>query len=268
MAVRDKDHRRTPHKSEKASERHGQADAHQTTIEELQVALQRAEDLKTIYEAGLSAGIISPEAVHTVEDAQRLFDEKIATARLRQLAWMEHLGPPEGWVRVDELAAQGWIRTEDGPVDISSLRDNTDHMADITDYSKELQLRDDQLRRDMAAQRELADERMKGFDERMRAFMDNQIERDKRIEDIAARATKAAESAATVKSNYWAAVGVQLLAVAAILVGAYFATQANTLSAIATTLSAYQAGKTESAPVPPTQASPSASAPPPKNDKQ
>lgn len=139
--------------------------------------------------------------------------------------------------------------------DMSGSEADTEAMSTSTDYRHELQLRDDQLRRDMAAQRELSDERMKGLDDRMKAFMDNQAEHDKRIEDIAARATKAAESAATVKSNYWAAVGVQLLAVAAILVGAYFATQANTLSAVATTLSAYQAGKTDAtiapAPSPP-----------------
>lgn len=137
--------------------------------------------------------------------------------------------------------------------------DHTDSMNDTADYRHELQLRDEQLRRDMAAQRELTDERMRGLDERVKAFMDNQVERDKRIEDIAARATKAAESAATVKSNYWAAVGVQLLAVAAILVGAYFATQANTLSAIATTLSAYEAGRAEPSP---SESSPAASGPP------
>jgi hypothetical protein len=139
-------------------------------------------------------------------------------------------------------------------VDSQINEPNIQPMTDITDYRHELQLRDEQLRRDMAAQRELTDERMKGLDDRVRSFMDNQVERDKRIEDIAVRATKAAESAATVKSNYWAAVGVQLLAVAAILVGAYFATQANTLSAIGTTISAYQAGKAEAAPPPPAPA--------------
>lgn len=140
--------------------------------------------------------------------------------------------------------------------DIGESKADTEPMTTSTDYRHELQLRDEQLRRDIAAQRELIDERMKGLDDRMRAFMDVQFERDKRIEDIAVRATDAAESAATVKSNYWAAVGVQLLAVAAILVGAYFATQANTLSAISTTLSAFQAGKVESTsatPLPPQQ---------------
>ncbi|WP_371360132.1 hypothetical protein [Pseudomonas sp. KT_2_4] len=80
-----------------------------------------------------------------------------------------------------------------------------------------------------------------------------QLERDKRFELIAERVTKAAEGAedaakqaATVKSNYWAAVIVQLLAVVAILVGAYYANQANVLGAMQTTMSAFQAGKAES----------------------
>nr|WP_238935330.1 hypothetical protein [Pseudomonas typographi] len=155
---------------------------------------------------------------------------------------------------------------------------DTDDMTQNTDYRHELQLRDDQLRRDMAAHRELAEERAKAqeeriasslsaldgrigasiaaLDERIASFVAVQTERDIRIEEISARATKAAESAATVKANYWAAVGVQLLAVAAILVGAYFATQANTLSAITTTLSAYQAGKADGPPPPSPQAAP------------
>lgn len=77
-----------------------------------------------------------------------------------------------------------------------------------------------------------------------------QAERDKRFEALAERATKAAEGAeeaakqaATVKSNYWAAVCVQLLAVAAILAGAYFANQGNTLMVAQTTLAAFSSGK-------------------------
>lgn len=112
------------------------------------------------------------------------------------------------------------------------------------------------------------DARVESVSSKIDGFLAAQSERDKRYELLAERVTKAAEGAeeaakqaATVKSNYWAAVGVQLFAVAAIIVGAYFATQANTLSAIATTLSAYQAGKSESAPTPPPQ--PSAEPAPP-----
>lgn len=77
-----------------------------------------------------------------------------------------------------------------------------------------------------------------------------QAERDKRFEALAEKATKAAEGAeaaanqaVTVKNNYWAAVGVQLLAVAAILVGAYYANQGNTLMVAQTTLAAFSSGK-------------------------
>lgn len=80
-----------------------------------------------------------------------------------------------------------------------------------------------------------------------------QAERDKRFEMLAERATKAAEGAeeaakqsATIKANYWAAVAVQLLAVVAILVGAYYANQANVFGAMQTTMSAYQSGKDSS----------------------
>ena len=88
-----------------------------------------------------------------------------------------------------------------------------------------------------------------------------QLERDKRYELLAERVTKAAEGseeaakqAATVKSNYWAAVIVQLLAVVAILVGAYYANQANVFGAMQTTMSAFQAGKAEGTPPAPTPA--------------
>ncbi|WP_145133567.1 MULTISPECIES: hypothetical protein [unclassified Pseudomonas] len=85
-----------------------------------------------------------------------------------------------------------------------------------------------------------------------------QAERDKRFEALAERATKAAEGAeeaakqaATVKANYWAAVVVQLLAVVAILVGAYYANQANVLSAVSTTVSVFQAGQEQGKPADP-----------------
>ena len=90
-----------------------------------------------------------------------------------------------------------------------------------------------------------------------------QTERDKRFELLAERATKAAEGAeeaakqsATIKANYWAAVAVQLLAVVAILVGAYYANQANVFGAMQTTMSAYQAGKDSAKPAETPQAMP------------
>ncbi|WP_338546839.1 hypothetical protein V6W80_09940 [Pseudomonas benzopyrenica] len=133
------------------------------------------------------------------------------------------------------------------------------------DYRHELSLRDEQLRRELdlrhenarqeqAARDKALDERLAGFiaaqaerdkalDARFSGFYAAQVERDKQMEDIAARATKAAESAATVKSNYWAAVGVQLLAVAAIVVGGYFALHQSNQSVAQTVQSSYQMGR-------------------------
>lgn len=52
-----------------------------------------------------------------------------------------------------------------------------------------------------------------------------------------------AKEAATLKTHFWASVVAQLLAVGAIVVGTYFANQANVLSAVSTTVSVFQAGK-------------------------
>ncbi|MCE0965648.1 MULTISPECIES: hypothetical protein [Pseudomonas] len=59
----------------------------------------------------------------------------------------------------------------------------------------------------------------------------------------AASAEASAKEAATLKTHFWASVIAQLLAVGAIVVGAYFANQANVLSAVSTTVSVFQAGK-------------------------
>lgn len=59
----------------------------------------------------------------------------------------------------------------------------------------------------------------------------------------AASAEASAKEAATLKNHFWASVGAQILAVLAILVGVYFANQANVLSAVSTTVSVFQAGK-------------------------
>ncbi|MGF7240670.1 hypothetical protein ABIC11_001083 [Pseudomonas oryzihabitans] len=133
------------------------------------------------------------------------------------------------------------------------------------DYRHELALRDEQLRRELDMRHESArheqaardkalddrlalfiavqDERDKALEERFAGFAAAQVERDRRMEDISARATKAAESAATVKANYWAAVIVQLLAVVAIVVGAYFALHQSNQSVAQTVQSSYQMGR-------------------------
>lgn len=92
--------------------------------------------------------------------------------------------------------------------------------------------------------------RDKALDDWLAGFQREQAERDKRYELLSDRALKAAEGAeeaakqaATVKSNYWAAVGVQLLAVAAIVVGAYFALHQSNQSVAQTVQSSYQMGR-------------------------
>jgi hypothetical protein len=84
-----------------------------------------------------------------------------------------------------------------------------------------------------------------------------QVERDKRYDLITQEMRKIAEGAqdatrqgATVKANVWAATAVQLLGIVAIVVGAYYANQANMYVAIQTTLAAVQAGKDVHAPQP------------------
>lgn len=78
----------------------------------------------------------------------------------------------------------------------------------------------------------LVTQRWKTQDARFMGFE----ERDKRLEllaqqanDSAARATDAAEKAAGLRASYWASVAAQVAAVAAIIVGAYFANQASVI---------------------------------------
>lgn len=144
----------------------------------------------------------------------------------------------------------------DSLVDIENRMDRRiqrmeeDSVRRTEDYRRELALRDDQIRRDTNTYREITEERVKRIDDSIQAFMALQAEREKRYEDLSARAVKAAEGAeeaakqsATVKSNYWAAVGVQLLAVAAIVVGAYLALHQSNQSVAQTVQSTYQMGR-------------------------
>lgn len=136
--------------------------------------------------------------------------------------------------------------------DRSSTNNHTEQMNDIT--REEFNAKIETIEVKMDARVESVSAKIESFLASQAERDKAQIERDKRFELIAERVTKAAEGAedaakqaATVKSNYWAAVIVQLLAVVAILVGAYYANQANVLGAMQTTMSAFQAGKAESA---------------------
>lgn len=136
--------------------------------------------------------------------------------------------------------------------DRSSTNNHTEQMNDIT--REEFNAKLETIEVKMDARVESVSAKIESFLASQAERDKAQLERDKRFELLAERVTKAAEGAedaakqaATVKSNYWAAVIVQLLAVVAILVGAYYANQANVLGAMQTTMSAFQAGKSESA---------------------
>ncbi|QAX87748.1 hypothetical protein C2E19_19090 [Pseudomonas sp. DTU12.3] len=99
------------------------------------------------------------------------------------------------------------------------------------------------------------DARVEGVSAKIDAYISVQTERDKRydlisldMQRIAKGAEEAARQGATVKANVWAATAVQLLGLVAIVVGAYYANQANMYVAIQTTLAAVQAGKDISVP--------------------
>ncbi|SMQ22472.1 hypothetical protein SAMN04488483_0351 [Pseudomonas helmanticensis] len=94
------------------------------------------------------------------------------------------------------------------------------------------------------------DARVEGVSAKIDAYISVQTERDKRydlisldMQRIAKGAEEAARQGATVKANVWAATAVQLLGLVAIVVGAYYANQANMYVAIQTKLAAVQAGK-------------------------
>ncbi|SFU97960.1 hypothetical protein [Pseudomonas sp. OV546] len=118
------------------------------------------------------------------------------------------------------------------------------------------------------------DSRAESVSSKIDAFLAVQAERDKRFNEslnssitlsdewsqkfrmlaeqsvqAAASAEASAKEAATLKTHFWASVIAQLLAVGAIVVGAYFANQANVLSAVSTTVSVFQAGKDHSKPM-------------------
>lgn len=99
------------------------------------------------------------------------------------------------------------------------------------------------------------DARVEGVSAKIDAYISVQTERDKRydlisldMQRIAKGAEEATRQGATVKANVWAATAVQLLGLVAIVVGAYYANQANMYVAIQTTLAAVQAGKDISVP--------------------
>lgn len=131
---------------------------------------------------------------------------------------------------------------------VDRIEKETDRRS--AEFQREIEIRDAAFKNEQTLRDKALDERFSSFFAVQSERDKSQLERDKRYELLADRVTKAAEGAeeaakqaATVKANYWAAVGVQLLAVVAILVGAYYANQASVFGAMQTTMSAIQAGK-------------------------
>lgn len=185
----------------------------------------------------------------SIEEAARLAQDAYDKLALNKLELLD---------KMSERARTAYRAGTNVNVDRAADAGNTKAMNDIT--REEFNARMETIEVKMDARVESVSAKIDAFLSAQAERDKAQLERDKRYELMADRVTKAAEGAeeaakqaATVKSNYWAAVGVQLLAVAAILVGAYFATQANTMTAITTTLSAFQAGKPETASPPPPQ---------------
>lgn len=183
----------------------------------------------------------------SIEEAARLAQDAYDKLALNKLELLD---------KMSERARTAYRAGTNVNVDRAAGAGNTKAMNDIT--REEFNARMETIEVKMDARVESVSAKIDAFLSAQAERDNTQLERDKRYELMADRVTKAAEGAeeaakqaATVKSNYWAAVGVQLLAVAAILVGAYFATQANTMTAITTTLSAFQAGKSETASPPP-----------------
>ncbi|WP_242489577.1 hypothetical protein [Pseudomonas sp. TH06] len=86
--------------------------------------------------------------------------------------------------------------------------------------------------------------------ERDKASERIRLERDKYLDSIALESKEALRQASTVKANVWMATAVHLFGVVSIVIGGYFASQANLYVAIQTTLTAVQAGKDVGAPRP------------------
>jgi len=177
------------------------------------------------------------EPLLSVAEAARKMQESYDQAALAKLAVLD---------KMSEAARKAYEALNPGGMDSIANAGNTQSMNDITREEFNAKLETIEVKMDA---------RLESVSAKIDGFLAAQSERDKRYELLAERVTKAAEGAeeaakqaATVKSNYWAAVIVQLLAVVAILVGGYFANQANVLGAMQTTMAAMQIGKEQPPP--------------------
>jgi hypothetical protein len=234
--------------------------------ENLLSSIEKAQRRRHTIDASIANSAISQDAPLSVEEAKRRLDAEMAKAREKQLAWIEALGPPEGWVKVEDLAAQGWTRSGGRTVDSAPDQDNTEAMTEITNYRKELELRDELLRKELvirheAFQREL-DARDNVHAERSAAVMLRIDDRDKiidsKLDAIATKIsgvetkvdgfeTKMTDSVQLVRHSNWATLGGMLTIGIAIVLGVWGVNSTIISSASGIFNSGQEAQKTQAA---------------------
>ncbi|MGH8418004.1 MAG: hypothetical protein ACRER8_12090 [Pseudomonas sp.] len=267
MAVRDQEKKRARLKLGRLSNADAPLKNDEGHKEALLEALKQARDLREALAATRRAETWVPEeAPLSVEESKRRLEEEIAKARERQVAWIEALGPPQGWVKLDDLAELGWVKSGDIGMDSPSDRDNTEEMTEITDYRKELELRDELLRKELhirheAFQREL-DTRDKVHAERSAAVLLRIDDRDKvidskldgistKISGIVTKVdgfdTKINDSVRLVRNSNWATLGGMLTIGIAIVLGVWGVNSTIISSASGIFASGQEAQKTQTA---------------------
>lgn len=164
-------------------------------------------------------------------------------------------------IRVFTPAHLPKLKSEYTKADTGEAKADTDPMTEITREELNAKLETIEVKMDariesvstkidafLAAQAE----RDQRFNERLNSSITLSDEWNQKFRMLAEKSVEAATSAeasareaATLKTHFWASVVAQVLAVGAIVVGTYFANQANVFSAISTTVSVFQAGQAQ-----------------------
>ncbi|MEE1866907.1 hypothetical protein [Pseudomonas auratipiscis] len=166
-------------------------------------------------------------------------------------------GLPDTWAK--NLERLKSLSVQPAPSDKQAAMVDTDRMTDITREELNAKLETIEVKMDARVEAVVSKidtflavqaERDQRFNERLNSSIALSDEWNQKFRMLAEQSVQAAASAdasakeaATLKTHFWASVIAQLLAVGAIVVGAYFANQANVLSAVSTTVSVFQAGK-------------------------
>ncbi|WP_454731466.1 MULTISPECIES: hypothetical protein [Cupriavidus] len=122
-----------------------------------------------------------------------------------------------------------------------SAEPHNESMTDVTRPEIDAKLEAIEARMDARVARieEKIDGLVSLFTERDKRFE----ERDKRLESIAARAEQSAEKASDLKRHLWLSVAAQVAAIAAIIIGAYYATYQSNISIVQGVIGAIQFGQ-------------------------